>query len=235
MSKIYQLFLLIMLHLLTGFQASANAMIEAIELVYEEQEAGTGVYQIKYTVTERYLRIDHADDQGGYIVYDDGLRKIYSVVHQDRSVLVIPEYVYQKPDLAALVDVVYVDVADAPAISGKTVYAYRVTVADKSKEICMDIMLAEGLLPDVSRLFIAYQKILTGQQSRLLKTVPEEYRSTCFLYDQVFNEGDYYKKGLPIREWHSNGKSRLLTSYKKIQVDASLFQYEPDYEKYSLE
>ena len=99
----------------------------------------------------------------------------------------------------------------------------------------MDVLLAEGLLKDVTAVFYSYQRTLTGQQSRLLKATPMEYQSSCFLSDQVFNEGDYYQKGLPIQEWHSNGKSRLLVSYRQVKVDPLIFQLESGYQNYSLD
>jgi hypothetical protein len=88
---------------------------------------------------------------------------------------------------------------------------------------------------DAMDIFVSYQKVLAGQQSRLLNATPEEYRSPCFLYDQIYNEGDYYRKGLPIQEWHSNGKRRLLVSYRKVNIDPEIFQIEQTYQKYSLD
>ncbi|MDT8451765.1 MAG: hypothetical protein RQ936_03340 [Gammaproteobacteria bacterium] len=213
----------------------AEDRIDAFELVYEEREAGGEAYQVKFTVTDRYLRIDQLDDESGYVVYDDKLRVVRSVTHHDQSILLIPDYAYQKPDFSELVDVEYFSVPEAPAIAGKSVYGYRVVATDESKETCIDIKLAEGLLPEVTTLLASYQKIMAGQQSRLLELTPEEFRGRCFLYDQVFNEGDYYSKGLPIYEWHSNGKSRLLLTYKKTAVDAAIFKSEEKYQEYSLD
>ena len=99
----------------------------------------------------------------------------------------------------------------------------------------MNILLAEGLLPEVGSIFSSYQKILTGQQSRLIDATPKEYQSSCFLSDQVFNEGDYYHKGLPVQEWHSNGKTRSLVSYRKVKVDELMFKPEEAYKNYSLD
>lgn len=216
-------------------KANAESSLDAYELIYEEQETGTDAYRVKFTVTSNYLRIDQLGDLSGYVIYDDKKYVIYSVSHQDESVLVVPEYEYKKPDLSKMVDIEYYILPDAPKISGKSTYNYRVTSSDNSKEKCMDVLLAEGLLKDVAAIFSSYQKILTGQQSRLLKATPMEYQSSCFLSDQVFNEGDYYQKGLPIQEWHSNGKSRLLMSYREVKVDPIIFQLENSYRRYSLD
>jgi len=216
-------------------KASARGSIDAYELIYEEQEPDTDSYQVKFTVTDCCLRIDQLGDQSGYIIYDNKLHVVYSVAHHDTSVLVIPEYKYKKPDFTETIKVDYHIIPDAPTISGKSIYDYRVTSSDQDKQKCMVIKLAEGLLPEVSSVFMAYQMMLAGQQSRLLDATPKEYQSGCYLYDQVFNEGEYYQKGLPVQEWHSNGKSRLLLSYKKIKVDPEIFQFEESYKKYSLD
>lgn len=236
MNKINYYFLISMGFLFLGsFHVNAATMVDAYELIYEEKEAGTDVYQVKFTISERYLRIDQLGDPSGYVVYDDKKHVIHSVAHQDESVLVIPQYSYEKSDLLKLVDVAYDPVPDAPKISGKGIHTYRVTSSNNTKQKCTDIQLAEGLLPEVTRILAAYQKMIAGQQSRLLKTTPKEYQDGCFLSDQIFNEGDYYLKGLPIQEWHSNDKSRLLVSYKKVKVDPEIFQSNEPYEKYSLE
>ncbi|MDH5611817.1 MAG: hypothetical protein OEY66_05115 [Gammaproteobacteria bacterium] len=215
--------------------ANAVNSVDAYELIYEEREPGTDSYQVKFIVTEHYLRIDQLGDSSGYVVYDDNQHLVYSVAHNDKSVLVVPEYQYKKPDFTGAITVDYYIIPDAPTITGKSIYLYRATSSAVDKQKCLDIKLAEGLLPEVSNILMSYQKMLAGQQSHLLDATPKEYQSTCYLYDQVFNDGDYYHKGLPIQEWHSNGKSRLLLSYKKIKIDPEIFQLEQTYQKYSLD
>ena len=221
--------------ILNSINVIAGINVDAYELIYEEQETGTDSYKVKFTVTDRYLRIDQLDDQSGYIVYDNNKHVIHSVAHHDQSILVIHRSDYHMPDLSKLVNLEYKAVPDAPKISGKAIYNYRATSLIAPKEKCLDIKLAEGLLYDVAHMLLDYQEVLVGQQSRLLASTPEEYRSNCFLYDQVFNKGAYYRKGLPIQEWHSNGKTRLLISYKKVKVDPVIFQTEESYQKYSLD
>ena len=233
-NKYYTLFC-IMAFIVVSFRVNAETQTDAYELVYEEQETGTDPYRVKFTISNRFIRIDQLGDESGYVIYDDKEHVIHSVAHHDESVLLIPEYEYQKPDLTKQVIVKYFSIPDAPKISGQDTYGYRVTDSSGNEEKCMDIILAESLLPEVTAMFVSYQKILAGQQSRLLTTTPKEYQTSCFLSDQVFNEGDYYQKGLPIQEWHSNGKNRLLVSYKKVKVDLAIFRLEENYRKYSLD
>ena len=116
MTKIYFPLLIILLFS-NSFKASAETGVDAYELIYDEQETGTDPYQVKFTVTNRYLRIDQLGDQSGYVIYDDKKRVVYSVAHHDESVLVIPKYGYQKPDLTKVVDIAYTIIPDAPKIS----------------------------------------------------------------------------------------------------------------------
>ncbi len=213
----------------------AAEKVSAYEILYNEQETGTDVHTVRFVITERYIRIDDLSDDSGYILYDNKENKIYSISHFDKAVLVIPAYNYEKPDMQGKVNKVYEPFLDAPKISGKTVFNYRVNSSSDPKDVCVDIQLVPDLLPEVTKIMRQYQKVVTGQQARSLKNTPEEYQTTCFIYNQVFNDGEYYLKGMPIQEWHSNGKKRVLTSYKKKDVDAKLFEHAEEYREYSLE
>jgi len=213
----------------------AAEKVSAYEILYHEQETGTDVYPVRFIVTNRFIRIDDLSDNSGYILYDDKEHKIYSVSHFDKAVLVIPAYKYEKPAMQDKVEKVYEPFLDAPKISGKAVYNYRVNSSSDSKDVCVDIQLVPGLLPEVTKILRQYQKVVVGQQAKTLKNTPEEYQTTCFIYNQIFNDGEYYLKGMPIQEWHSNGKKRVLTSYKKKDVDAKLFEHAEEYREYSLD
>jgi hypothetical protein len=186
----------------------ADQLVSAYELLFDEQEAGTDVYSVRFVVTDRYIRINEPDDDSGYVLYDDNDKKIYSVSHYDNSTLVI---------------------------LARDVFNYRAVSKQDKNDVFVDIQLVPGLLPKVTEILRKYQTVVAGQQVITLKNTPEEYQTTCFLYDQVFNDGMYYDKGLPIQEWHSNGRKRILTSYKKIDVSSELFERTEDYREYSLD
>jgi len=213
----------------------ADEKISAYELLYDEQETGTDVYSVRFVITERYIRIDDLSDDSGYILYDNKESKIYSISHFDKSVLVVPAYKYEKPAMQDKVEKVYEPFLNAPKISGKAIYNYRVNSTSDPEDVCVDIQLVPDLLPDVTKILREYQKVVTGQQARSLKNTPEKYQTTCFIYNQIFNDGEYYLKGMPVQEWHSNGKKRVLTSYKKKEVDAKIFEHAEEYREYSLD
>lgn len=213
--------------------AVAAEQVSAVRLVYQELEEGVEPYKVTYTVADSYLRIDDESDESGFIVLDINANKIFSVSHFDKSILVIPEYnsADLKPDFK--IDIEYKAIDDAPKISGKAVFSYRVKALNS--EICMDIQLVPGLLPEVADTLQSFQKIISGQHVTNLDKTPVEFRTPCYLVDLVYNKGDYYDKGLPVMEWHSNGKTRQLMNFEEIEVDASIFTIPAEYRQYSLQ
>ena len=214
---------------------NANDDLAAVKLSYQEMEQGTDIYKVTYTVSGRFLRIDDESDESGYILYDNSENRVYSISHQDKAILVIPQYPTSelKADFDIKID--YEALEMAPKIAGKTVYNYRVrAVTGVTTETCMDIQLVPGLLPGVAKTLQAFQKVVSGQQLMNLEATPEEFRTPCYLVDQVYNEGDYYSKGLPIQEWHSNERMRQLMNYENVKVDSSIFEIPAEYRQFSL-
>ena len=82
--------------------------------------------------------------------------------------------------------------------------------------------------------FIEYQNVLSGQQAQILHNTPIEMQTPCFLVDQVYNAGDYYRIGLPVHEWHSRGYLRMLKDYKQEKVSADWFVLPKNFSRYSL-
>ncbi len=99
----------------------------------------------------------------------------------------------------------------------------------------MEVQLAEGFLPKVRKLLQNYQKVISGQQVKMVDNNVTEMQTPCFYVDQVYNEGRYYEKGLPIQEWHSNGKFKALTSYRQTEVEADLFLIPEGYKQFSTD
>jgi hypothetical protein len=211
----------------------AAEQVSSVRLVYQELEQGVDPYKVTYTVASEFLRIDDESDDSGFIVFDVEANKIFSVSHLDKSILVIPEYNSAdfKPDFKT--DIEYKAINDAPKIAGKAVYNYRVTAM--TGEICMDIQLVPGLLPKVADTLKSFQTLISGQHITNLDKTPEEYRTPCYLVDLVYNKGDYYSKGLPVIEKHSNGKIRQLVNFEDTAVDASIFTIPAEYRQYSLQ
>ena len=233
---------------LVSFQAVANTDAKAkpakdsqqvYQLTYIEREPGTDEYEVSMLISDRYIRIDEVGENSGFIIYDDQKKTIYSVGHQDKSILVIKQHKFSEKNSPVKANVEYLQLADAPTVSDKHVFNYRVFintgagVVDK-KETCADIQLVEGLLPEVRGILQNYQKVVSGQQVKMTDNQITEMQGSCFYADQIYNSGAYYEKGLPIQEWHSNEHSRMLITYKKISVDADRFKIPEDYRQFSI-
>lgn len=220
----------------TSVTVTAFAAENAVKLFYQEFEQGTDPYMVTYTITDSHIRIDDESDDSGYIIYNIGENTIYSISHFDQSILVIPEYPHKQFNPDFEIEIEYHMLEDAPTISGKNVYNYRVKAATSvTSETCTDIQLVPGLLPAVAKTLQGFQKIVSGQHVSNLETTPGEFRTPCYLVDQIYNTGEYYSKGLPIQEWHSNDRKRQLLNYEDVEVGNSLFTIPAEYRQYSLE
>jgi len=216
-------------------------LIAVTKLSYTEREPGVDDYGVTMTVSDRYIRIDETEESSGFIIYDDKDSIIYSVSHSDKSILVITEYDFSNKLSPVKSFTEYLPLFDAPKVAGENIFNYRVFVkqdvagSTQSDEIsCMEIQLAEKFLPKVRRLLQNYQKVISGQQVKMVDNKVTEMQTPCFYVDQVYNEGLYYKKGLPIQEWHSNGKFKALTSYKQTEVEAGFFSIPENYKQFSM-
>ena len=227
--------LLILLVLAMQPLVYADDAPKGTKLVYLEHEQSVEPYYVTYTVTSDFIRIDDASDTSGYIVFNVLENKIYSVSHYDKSILIIPEYRSDSSQPNVKTRVEFTKMEDAPTISGKPVYNYRVTAdSEEGSSVCMDIQLVPGLLPEVATVLQKFQALVSGQHVYNLDNTPSEYHTPCYLVDQVFNTGEYYEKGLPIREWHSNERMRQLVNFEAVDVNPTQFIYPLDYRQYSL-
>lgn len=233
MMKLYLLFsLALMGALLMPSSAGALDKTAAYELHYSEQETGTDIYDVRVLVSGTMMRIDDpGSDDNGYIIFDNDKKTIFSVSHYDKSILVIPLYSYARPDMSKEIKIENTALTDAPKIAGKTVHSYS---AFSGENKCLAVQYVPGLLPEVVEVLRDYQLVLSGQQVKNLPATPKEYQTPCFLYDQVYNDGEYLLKGLPVHEWYSSGKTRLLNSYREIMVEPDVYRLPEGYREFSL-
>lgn len=228
--------------------------VEVTQLRYLERESGTDNYEVTMLISDRYIRIDDTEEDSGYIIYDDSAKSIYSVSHVDKSILVIKPHDFSTQQSPVKAYTEYKALVDAPKVSGKNMFNYRVFVKDEISGVsenkasnnktsnnkmgevtCTEIQLAEGLVPKVASLLQRYQKVVSGQQVKMVDNKLTEFQTPCYYADQVYNEGLYYDKGLPIQEWHSNGRVKALTSFNKTTVELNKFAVPDDYREFSVD
>ena len=239
MNKIILNFLLCVVVFSASASISAktkNNTQQVYQLSYIEREPGVDEYEVTMLVSDRYIRIDQVDEDSGFIIYDDKDKVIYSVSHHDKSVLVIKEHDFSEKKSPVKYEVEYLELADAPKVSGNVIFNYRVyTDKGGDEETCLEMQIVEKLLPEVTRLLKNYQNVVSGQQVRMTDNKVNDVQTACYFVDQIYNKGKYYDKGLPIQEWHSNERFKVLSSYKKISVTADKFTIPEKYRQFSVD
>ena len=235
---------LILLTVLLVLSAAISAQtkkedLDVYKLSYIEREPGTDEYEVTMLISSRYIRVDEEGENSGFIVYDDKDKVIYSVSHHDQSVLVIKQHVFSIENLPVKPKVEYLPLADAPMVSGKAVFNYRVYVNEnnsdgESEETCIEVQLVEDLLPEVRTILQNYQKVVSGQQVKMVDNKITDTQTACYYIDQIYNTGAYFEKGLPVQEWHSNDRSKILTGYSKLSVDPDKFKIPEEYRRFSI-
>lgn len=214
---------------------SEEKLLDGYLLSYLEREPGIDDYKVTMLISDRYIRVDDGGDKSGFIVYDDKEKIIFSVSHTDRSVLVINQHKFSAADSPVKAEVEYIQLADAPSVSGKEIFNYRVHVEDEAENTCLEVQLVENILPDARELLQNYQTVIAGQQVNLTDNKISEMQTGCYFLDQIYNTGAYYEKGLPIQEWHSNERSKILTSYDRVHVETDKFIIPEKYKKFSID
>ena len=217
------------------FLLQSPAAIADIELIYKEEEPGVDAYLSKFSINDRYIRIDDLSDDSGFVIYDDHQRTVFSVSHYDRSVLVIKQDDFEVPEMSTKLVTSDKPLEGAPRIAGKVVNDYRVELkSDNIEEMCTHIQYVPGLLEETGDLLHAYTRTLAGNHAKTLDQVPAEYQTPCMLSDQVYFDGEIYSKGLPVMEWRSNGRKRYLQNYREVKLEDKLFELPADYRRISL-
>ena len=212
-----------------SYSLAASAELDATAFWYEEKETGTDVSQVRYLLTDQYIRIDEGRVENDYILYDDRLQQILSVNHADQTILVIENSDWKKPAFSFQQSTRMKVLENAPRVAGKKVNSYQLLADDR---VCTDIQYLPGLFTEQMKLFKNYQRILSAQQVRSLNNTPLAMQTPCFLLDQIYNEADYFDLGLPIQMWHARGYAKILKSYNEVKVPAELFSLPQGYTRY---
>ncbi|MCW8934011.1 MAG: hypothetical protein OQK98_04750 [Gammaproteobacteria bacterium] len=197
---------------------------------YDEAEQGAASQTMRYIVNKNYLRIDNGQDNADFILFDVEQKMIHSINHEDKTILKIENKKWQTPKFDFNVNAQFKTMQDAPKISDKQVFSYFLKADDI---ICTQVSLIKDMFADDMQVFYQYQQVLSGQQVATLNNTPEELHTPCFLIDQIYHSGDYYKKGLPVHISYSRGYEKFLKDYKESEIDVKLFIKPEGYSEYT--
>ncbi|MCW9048603.1 MAG: hypothetical protein OQK46_11035 [Gammaproteobacteria bacterium] len=197
---------------------------------YDEAEQGSTSQTMRYIVNKNYLRIDNGQDDADFILFDVKQKVIHSINHEDRTILKIENKKWQTPKFDFSVNTQFEIMQDAPNISDKQVFSYLLKADDIT---CTQVSLIKDMFADDMQVFYQYQQVLSGQQVATLNNTPKELHTPCFLLDQIYHSGDYYKQGLPVQISYSRGYEKFLKDYKESKIDVKLFIKPDGYSEYT--
>jgi len=210
-----------------------DGMVNADWLLYEEQEQGTGQYPVRILVRRHYVRLDDNYDASDFILLDRRSRKLFSVSHEEGSILVIDS----KPgDTSLPPDIVLTEErnedVDAPTIAGKSPLHVQFKAGD---DLCYEAVVIPGLLEEITDALTEYVQLLALRQLNSLDAVPLTMQTPCFLSRYVYQPARHFQEGLPVREWDTSGYQRTLVDYgEKQRVSRSLFVLPDGYEQFQI-
>jgi hypothetical protein len=210
-----------------------DTQVEVTLIEFNEVEDGTEPFPSRMMISDRYIRIDEGSESGGYVLFDRLKRRIFSVVDENESIVVVDPLF----PLATVPDDLNIrfelkQLEGVPEISGiKPVY-YQFYANDT---LCYHLVAADGLLPEVTQALRSYQSVLAAQQQESLSIMPTELQTPCFLANYIYAPELYITKGFPIEQWDVSGYHRSLSTIKENEkVEQSLFALPSEYRYFSI-
>jgi len=206
-----------------------STSLKSLNLHYDETEAGVGTQTMRYILNDQFLRIDGGEANTDFILLDRKKQTVYSVNHEDQTILKITNKPWQSPAYEFEVSVEEHALLDAPKVFDKQVFSYQV----KAKgEVCTQVLLVKNMHIGYLKSLQEFQTIMSGQQVATLDNTPKELHTPCFLVDQVFHKADYYDIGLPIQISYSREYSKFLRGIEEKEMDGTLFVLPEKYEEF---
>jgi hypothetical protein len=212
--------------------AAENGDQDTVTLLnFQEQEAGVQPYPLRILVNKRYLRFDDGFAASDFMLMERDTQTIYSVSHEDRSILVVSGY----PAVDALPAGIELGEArdadtSAPEIAGKQPVYIRFLA---NGTVCYHAIVVPGLLQQASAALAEYATVLGHRQFSDMASVPAEMLTPCFLTRHVYAPARHLLAGLPIDEWDDTGYRRTLVDFQEnAAVDTGLFELPKGYERF---
>jgi hypothetical protein len=202
-------------------------------VTYMEREAGTDTYPVRILVSPDYVRYDDGYDESDYALLDRRSRTLYSIAHENASVLVIENHPVSDPRPADLsLTEERTEDNDAPAIAGKQP-AHVKYLANGTP--CYQAVSVAGLMDEAVAGMAEYATALGERQLHNMQSVPEAMQTPCFLSRYVYASARHYSHGLPVQLWDESGYYSTLTDFSAHEtVPAALFDIPDDYESIQL-
>lgn len=213
--------------------ANAEEKNMATVLYFEQSEPDIEPYQVRYIITNQFLRIDEGRASDGYILFDDKKNTIFSVSHNNKSVLKVAPDDHAVPDsVLTLEKNLKLEEKERSDIKLPMIGVHQVIAYELSggQSICTEYSVAEKLLPEVIPMLLRYEKVISKNSRRNLINQPKEYLTDCMLINDIFAAGKYLQRGFPVMLAKKDGLRRLLINYNaKQEIEGSLFSLPAGY------
>lgn len=217
-----------------GDSADSTAqMVTGVNILsYEEREAGTDSYIVRIMVTSGYVRFDDGYAASDFALLDRQSRTVFSVSHEDRSILVIENQPNDTvPSPAIELTVSRTTDADAPVIAGRQPVQIDYLA---NGDLCFRAVMVPGIMEEAVAGMAEYAEVLAERQLNNMESVPASMQTPCFLSRYVHAPSRHYRDGLPVQEWDETGYSRTLVDFGANEtVPAALFVLPAEYERFT--
>ncbi len=207
--------------------------VSAISVIFEEVETDNEPFITRMIFSEKFIRIDDGPESEDYVLYDREKKRIFSIVAENESILVVDPSAEAGPSPENLtITTQLIDDPGIPDIAGKKP---RYTQYSANDQLCFHVVAADNFLPEVTQMLREYQMVLMAQQQQILSNTPEELQTSCFLANYVYAPVQFLEHGFPVQQWDTTGYRRSLLSFKEnVVVDKVNFALPSNYGFFSM-
>ena len=211
-----------------------GAETQAALLIYQVESPAEPTTINRLLATADFLRLDRGTQDSGYILFNRREGIIYSVNHEEASILVIdpPPLSETLQALAPEIQLKPEPVADAPTVGGVKPDQWSLS-ADGT--LCRNAFVLPELMPVAVAAYAEYLRVLARQQGLALPSLPPEYQDACDSANHIFAADSLLGKGLPLNIWNEQGYRESLIDFRDdFQVPESDFTLPDGYNRSNM-
>jgi len=209
-----------------------QTILAATVVWFDEQEPGTDPHVVRMVFTKQYLRIDDGVAESDYVLFDRSKKRIYSVNHEDQTVIEIDAtpVTMKKPE-PFVQEARPLEMKQGPPIKDATVRLYQLITNGKN---CGEVAAAKGLLTDAVEALKGFHQTLAAEQAVATQQMPKHLQNDCDLSENIFAPGGYLKFGFPVFYRSFTGRTRSLKRLdESYSAPPELFQIPDNYRRFS--
>lgn len=214
--------------------AACQQAAETHMIMFVEEEQGIDPFQTRVLVNHQYLRFDDGVASVNYLLMDRAAKKIYTVNHQEKTIMVLERKTLdiQPPFELKHTEKKIGDMKEAPQINGKQPVHYQLSTND---QVCLDVVAVEGLLPEAVKALREFNEILASDSATTIQNFPADMQEPCMLAMTTFAPNQYLQHGFPVQEWKSGISRHLLDFKTSFDAPPETFTLPKDYFQYTVQ